>query len=75
MPRLPRITARKLVQTLCKNLFYIHHITGSHANLRHKIKNDLRVVVPIHSGELAPKTVKTILVQAEMTVGELIDLL
>lgn len=75
MPKLPRITSRKLLQVLGKAGFYIHHQTGSHANLRHHVKRHLRLVVPRHSGDLAPKTLKAIIAQAEMTVAEFVALM
>jgi predicted RNA binding protein YcfA (HicA-like mRNA interferase family) len=75
MPKLPRITSRKLLQVLLRAGFYIHHQTGSHANLRHGTKTHLHVVVPRHSGDLAPKTLKAIIVQAEMTPAEFSALL
>jgi predicted RNA binding protein YcfA (HicA-like mRNA interferase family) len=75
MPKLPRITSRKLLQALFRADFYLHHQTGSHANLRHRTKRHLHVVVPRHGGDLAPKTLKSIMVQAEMTLAELIELL
>jgi predicted RNA binding protein YcfA (HicA-like mRNA interferase family) len=75
MPKLPRITARKLLQALQHAGFYIHHQTGSHANLRHGTKTHLHIVVPRHAGDLAPKTLKSILSQAELTVEEFIALL
>lgn len=75
MPKLPRVTSRRLLQALLRGGFYIHHQTGSHANLRHRNKTHLHVVVPRHSRDLAPKTIKSIIVQCEMTVEELIALL
>jgi len=75
MPKLPRITSRKLLQVLLRSGFYIHHQTGSHANLRHNSKLHLHLVVPRHSGDLAPKTIKSIISQAEMTVEEFVSLL
>ena len=75
MPRLPRISSRKLLQILLRAGFYIHHQTGSHANLRHHTKLNLHVVVPRHSGDLAPKTIKSIIGQAEMTVENFVELL
>lgn len=75
MPKLPRITSRRLLQVLLRAGFYIHHQTGSHANLRHRTKTHLHIVVPRHSGDLAPKTIKSIIVQAEMTVEEFVALL
>jgi predicted RNA binding protein YcfA (HicA-like mRNA interferase family) len=75
MPKLPRIGSKKLLRALMRAGFYIHHQTGSHANLRHKTKAHLRLVVPRHSGDLAPKTLKSIIAQAEMTLEEFIALL
>jgi predicted RNA binding protein YcfA (HicA-like mRNA interferase family) len=75
MPKLPRMTAKKLLRVLLKAGFYLHHQTGSHANLRHAEKVHLHVVIPQHGGDLAPKTLKSILYQAEITVEELVTLL
>jgi len=75
MPKLPRITSKKLLKVLLRAGFCVHHQTGSHANLRHNIKTHLHVVVPRHSGDLAPKTTKSIIIQAEMTVEEFVGLL
>jgi len=38
-------------------------------------KTHLHVVIPRHNGDLAPKTIKSVIVQAEMTVEELVSLL
>ncbi|HTW25319.1 MAG TPA: type II toxin-antitoxin system HicA family toxin [Candidatus Baltobacteraceae bacterium] len=75
MPKLPRITAKRMLQVLRRAGFYIHHQTGSHANLRHSDKVHLRIVVPRHGGDLAPKTLKSILAQAEISVEDFITLL
>jgi len=75
MPKLPRITSKKLLKALLRAGFYVHHQTGSHVNLRHRTKAHLHVVIPRHGGDLAPKTTKSIVAQAEMTVEELVALL
>ena len=75
MPKLPRITSRKLLQALIRAGFFVHHQTGSHVNLRHHKKTHLHLVVPRHSGVLAPKTIKSIISQAEMTVEEFVSLM
>jgi predicted RNA binding protein YcfA (HicA-like mRNA interferase family) len=72
MPKLPRVTASKALKALLRSGFYVHHQTGSHANLRHPSKPHLHVVIPRHGGDLAPKTLKSILTQAELTVEEFI---
>jgi len=75
MPKLPRITAKKILAALLRSGFYVHHQTGSHANLRHHSRQHLRIVIPIHGRELAPKTIKSIIVQAELTVEQFLKLL
>ena len=70
MAKLPRVNAKKLLSVLLRSGFYVHHQTGSHANRRHSQKTHLHVVVPRHGGDLAPKTLKSILYQAEITVEE-----
>jgi len=75
MPKLPRVTSRKLLQVLLRAGFYVHHQTGSHVNLRHNSKTHLHAVVPSHSGDLAPKTIKSIIAQCEMTVEQFAALL
>jgi predicted RNA binding protein YcfA (HicA-like mRNA interferase family) len=72
MPRLPRVTASKALKALLRCGFYVHRQTGSHANLRHRTKLHLHVVIPRLGGDLAPKALKSILAQAEVTVGEFI---
>jgi len=75
MPKLPRASAKRILDALLKAGFYIHHHTGSHANLRHHIKQYLHVVIPARNRDLAPKTIKSILIQAELTIEEFIEIL
>jgi predicted RNA binding protein YcfA (HicA-like mRNA interferase family) len=75
MPKLPVLNPRKLLRILLKMNFYVHHQSGSHVNLRHISKHHLHIVIPIHSRDLAPKTLKSILVQAEISVKDLNDIL
>jgi predicted RNA binding protein YcfA (HicA-like mRNA interferase family) len=75
MPKLPRIASRKRLQVLSRAGFYVDHQTGSHANLRHRTNPQLHIVVPRHSGDLALKTLKSIILQADMTVEEFVALL
>lgn len=75
IPKLPRIDYRKLVKALQQAGFYSHYQRGSHIHLRHQERDDLRVVIPAGKRTIAPKTLKTILSQAEMTVEKLVELL
>ena len=54
--------------------FYIHHATGSHARLFHRVKRALRVTIPLHNNDLPQPVLKSILRQAELTVEEFIAL-
>ncbi len=66
MPRLKRLTAKQVLKILQNAGFRINHTKGSHVNLRHQTRTHLRVVVPYHGKVLAPKTIKSIIVQAEL---------
>lgn len=72
MPKLPILTPKRLVKLLCKVGFYIHHQTGSHVNLRHVTKNNLHVVIPYLNKDLAPKTLKSIILQADISIKDLV---
>ena len=71
MTKLPRISSRKLIKALLKLGFYIHHQVGSHIHLRHTTKIHLRIVIPAQRKTLAPKTLKSILTQAEISIEDL----
>ncbi len=77
MPKtLPALKPREVLRVLMRMGFYIHHQTGSHAQLRHPKKPRLRVTIPRHEGFDLPKSlVRTILKQAEVTVEEFLELL
>ena len=75
MPKPPRTTAAKVLKALRRAGFFIHHQSGSHVNLRHPAKPHLHVVIPRHRHDLAPKTLKAIIAQAELTIEEFASLL
>lgn len=68
MPKLPVTTARDVLRLG----FEVHRQTGSHVNLRHPDRPGLRVVIPFHSGDLAPKTLRSILSQSGINVEDFI---
>jgi len=73
--QLPLLKPRIILRALLRAGFYIHHQSGSHAQLRHSIKRHLRVTVPRHDRFDLPRPVlRSILQQAEMTVEEFLDL-
>jgi predicted RNA binding protein YcfA (HicA-like mRNA interferase family) len=74
--QLPVIKPRLVIKALLRAGFYIHHQTGSHAQLRHVSKAHLRVTVPRHDRFDLPRPVlRSILHQAELSVEEFIALL
>lgn len=74
MTRLPRISGKDVKKALTKAGFREIHVRGSHHYLEPKEGGKL-VTVPIHGSKvLKPKTLKSILEQADLTVNELIKL-
>ena len=73
--RLPIISAREAVRALERGDFFIHHTTGSHAQLKHKTNKSLRVTVPMHNADLTRGTLRSIIRQAGLTVERFVELL
>lgn len=75
MAKLPMTTGKQIVSTLKRAGFEVIHIRGSHHYLR-KPEGSKLVTVSVHAGEIIPpKTLQSIIEQAEFTMDELIDLL
>lgn len=75
-PKLPRITGIKVIRALRRANWFVQYQHGSHVYLRHPDRPDMRVTVPVHSGEvIKPKTLQSILEQAGLTVEEFQELL
>ena len=75
MPRLPRITGKEALTALISTGFTLVKVRGSHHYLLNPTKAGL-VTIPVHSGEIVPpKTLRSILQQAGLTVDEFIELL
>jgi predicted RNA binding protein YcfA (HicA-like mRNA interferase family) len=73
---LPLLKPRLILRALLRAGFYVHHQSGSHAQLRHLIKTHLRVTVPRHDRFDIPRQVlRSILRQAELSVEEFLELL
>jgi len=74
-PRLPRLTAGRMLRALKRDGWDEHARVGSHVQLKHPTKPG-RVTVPVHAGEtLQPWLLTSILRQAGLTVEELRALL
>ncbi|MBI4289532.1 MAG: type II toxin-antitoxin system HicA family toxin [Chloroflexi bacterium] len=69
--KLPRVTGKQAEKALLKAGWYLHHSRGSHFYYKQPDLPGRRVDIPIHAGEnLAPKTLKSILEHANLTVEE-----
>ncbi|MBN2535682.1 MAG: type II toxin-antitoxin system HicA family toxin [Spirochaetales bacterium] len=72
--KLPRITAKEIIKILEKKGFSLSRQSGSHKI--YKNAENRRVTIPYYSGKiLHPKTLKSILMQANLTLEELMELL
>ena len=72
--KLPRITAEQIIRVLTKRGFFFSRQSGSH--IIYKNHQNKRVTVPFHKGKiLHPKILKSILIDAEISVDELRDVL
>jgi predicted RNA binding protein YcfA (HicA-like mRNA interferase family) len=74
-PKLPVLRGKEVIRALERAGFYIHHQTGSHARLFHRTRPDLRITIPVHSGDLPNSILKSIIRQAGMSNEEFLKLL
>lgn len=70
MPKLPVLTARRLIKVLEKLGFRLDHKTGSHF-IFYDFKNKRRAVVSCHGKDLPKGTILSILKQTGITKEEL----
>ena len=70
--RLPTVTAKVMVRVLLRLGFEDIRKKGSHRIFG---KGNRRVIVPMHSGDLKPGTLKAILDAAGLSAADLRDLL
>ena len=69
--KLPRVTGWEVVKALQRKGFQVVRSKGSHFHLYHPDK-DVLVTVPVHASKtLAPKTLKSILKAAQISLEEL----
>ncbi len=70
MPKLPSLTAKKVIRILEKKGFVLDRIKGSH-HIYYNPETKKRVVVPVHKKELPKGTLLEILRQAGIEKDEL----
>jgi predicted RNA binding protein YcfA (HicA-like mRNA interferase family) len=72
---LPVLKAKIVIRALERGGFFVHHQTGSHAQLRHARNPERRVTVPCHNVDVPKAILASILRQAGLSVDEFLDLL
>ncbi|MDP2677003.1 MAG: type II toxin-antitoxin system HicA family toxin [bacterium] len=75
MAKLPRIPSLLVIRALKRGRFYEYHQSGSHIQLRNVDKPALRVTIPFHRKDLTPKTLKSIIKQAGLSIDEFLKLI
>jgi predicted RNA binding protein YcfA (HicA-like mRNA interferase family) len=75
LPRSPRLTAEEILRALAKDGWMVDRQVGSHRMLTHASKPG-RPTVAYHAGQIIPpKTLRSILKDADLTVDEFRKLL
>ena len=72
MPKLPVVKPKEALRALEKAGFAVIRQKGSHIQLK---KTNLLVTLPMHTGDLNPQTLKSILRQAKLSIEEFIKFL
>lgn len=75
MPRLPVVSAKKLIKVLKKKGFFHDRTKGSH-HIYINLERDISVSVPVHQGkDLGHELTKKILDDADISIYEFLKLL
>jgi len=74
-PALPVLKPKRIVRALERAGFYIHHSSGSHVQMKHSDKPELRVTIPYHSIDVPPGTLNSIIRQSGLSREEFLKLL
>lgn len=69
MPSIPVLSARKIEKILKKNGFAAIRQTGSHRTFYNRTTGKV-TVVPIHSGDVAKGTLRSIIKQAGLSIPD-----
>jgi len=71
MSKVPILSARKVEKILKKHGFIVKRQTGSHRTFHNSLTKKV-TVVPIHSGDVAEGTLRSIIKQAGLTIQDFI---
>ncbi len=68
-PKLPSVTAKELARVAERSGFEFRRQSGSHA-IYVRPADQARVVIPMHGGDLKPKTLRAIIQDLKISVEE-----
>jgi len=74
-PVLPVLKPKRIIRALERSGFYVDHRSGSHVQMKHYIKLELRVTIPYHSIDVPPGTLNSIIRQSGLSREEFLKLL
>jgi predicted RNA binding protein YcfA (HicA-like mRNA interferase family) len=73
--RLPALRARDVISALERAGFVKSRMSGSHCRMVHLSDPTRKITIPIHSKDLKRGTLRSIIAQSGLTVGEFVALL
>ena len=74
--KIPALKPKTVLKTLLAAGFYVYHQKGSHVQLRHRNKHNLRVTIPLHNRfDLPSSVIQSILKQADLSREGFLELL
>jgi predicted RNA binding protein YcfA (HicA-like mRNA interferase family) len=72
--KLPAVTPKQTIRALQKAGFFIRRQRGSHVYLQHRDDPTRLTIVPMHSRDIAPGTLRAILKQTRLSREEFLEL-
>lgn len=68
--KLPALRPKQVLRMLQRAGFFLHHASGSHYILKHRVRVDCRVTLPWHNRDLKRGTLASIIEKSGLTVDE-----
>jgi predicted RNA binding protein YcfA (HicA-like mRNA interferase family) len=73
--KLPAVTPKQTIRALQKAGFFIRRQKGSHVYLQHPDDSTRMTIVPLHSRDITPGTLRAILKQTKLSREDFLELL
>ena len=73
--KLPVLRPSEVIRVLSRVGFHVHHQSGSHVQLKHATRGELRLTIPFHNRDLPKAVLRSIIRRADMSVEQFLSLL